>query len=74
MSTPRLYIGNRNYSSWSLRPWLFMSEHPFTETAGLDPSRRKVHRAQVARARSAARAGDGRQRRPGRGIAVRSFR
>lgn len=22
---PRLYIGNRNYSSWSLRPWLLMS-------------------------------------------------
>jgi glutathione S-transferase len=23
-SVPRLYIGNRNYSSWSLRPWLFL--------------------------------------------------
>jgi len=22
MSTPLLYIGNKNYSSWSLRPWL----------------------------------------------------
>lgn len=22
MTTPTLYIGNRNYSSWSLRPWL----------------------------------------------------
>jgi glutathione S-transferase len=22
----RLYIGNKNYSSWSLRPWLLMSE------------------------------------------------
>ena len=21
---PRLVIGNRNYSSWSLRPWLFL--------------------------------------------------
>ncbi|MDZ4811173.1 MAG: glutathione S-transferase family protein [Pseudomonadota bacterium] len=21
---PKLYIGNRNYSSWSLRPWLFL--------------------------------------------------
>ena len=26
MNTPLLYIGNRNYSSWSLRPWLFLSE------------------------------------------------
>lgn len=28
-----LYIGNRNYSSWSLRPWLFlkMNAIPFTE-------------------------------------------
>lgn len=23
-SVPKLYIGNRNYSSWSLRPWLFL--------------------------------------------------
>ena len=28
-----LVIGNKNYSSWSLRPWLFMRQHevPFTE-------------------------------------------
>ena len=28
-----LYIGNKNYSSWSLRPWLLMTESgiPFTE-------------------------------------------
>ena len=28
-----LYIGNKNYSSWSLRPWLLMKhfESPFTE-------------------------------------------
>ena len=24
MSAPRLVIGNRNYSSWSLRPWLLL--------------------------------------------------
>jgi glutathione S-transferase len=24
MSTPVLYIGNKNYSSWSLRPWLLL--------------------------------------------------
>ena len=23
---PRLIIGNKNYSSWSLRPWLLMKE------------------------------------------------
>ncbi|OEY65478.1 glutathione S-transferase family protein [Marinobacter sp. X15-166B] len=29
----KLVIGNKNYSSWSLRPWLFMSVHelPFEE-------------------------------------------
>ena len=27
---PRLIIGNKNYSSWSLRPWLLMKE------AGID--------------------------------------
>jgi glutathione S-transferase len=28
-----LYIGNRNYSSWSLRPWVLLKAHavPFTE-------------------------------------------
>ena len=28
-----LYIGNKNYSSWSLRPWLLMKHFaiPFTE-------------------------------------------
>jgi len=28
-----LYIGNKNYSSWSLRPWILMRELgiPFTE-------------------------------------------
>ncbi len=24
MSTPLLIIGNKNYSSWSLRPWILM--------------------------------------------------
>jgi glutathione S-transferase len=29
----QLYIGNKNYSSWSLRPWVLMREHaiPFVE-------------------------------------------
>jgi glutathione S-transferase len=33
MSTPTLVIGNKNYSSWSLRPWLFLknAEIPFKE-------------------------------------------
>ncbi|MEY3372326.1 MAG: hypothetical protein RLZZ537_794, partial [Pseudomonadota bacterium] len=33
MSNYTLYIANRNYSSWSLRPWLLMTELqiPFTE-------------------------------------------
>ncbi len=26
MTTPKLYIGNRNYSSWSLRAWLLLAE------------------------------------------------
>jgi glutathione S-transferase len=30
---PTLYIGNKNYSSWSLRPWLLLTQAgiPFTE-------------------------------------------
>lgn len=33
MSAYSLYIANKNYSSWSLRPWLLMTEQgiPFTE-------------------------------------------
>jgi glutathione S-transferase len=33
MPTPTLYIGNKNYSSWSLRPWFLLTarEIPFTE-------------------------------------------
>jgi len=27
MAAVTLVIGNRNYSSWSLRPWLFMKQH-----------------------------------------------
>ncbi len=27
MSNPLLIIGNKNYSSWSLRPWIFMRHH-----------------------------------------------
>lgn len=34
MATPRLVIGNRNYSTWSLRAWLFLRHHgiEFDET------------------------------------------
>lgn len=34
MSDVTLVIGNRNYSSWSFRPWLFLklNDIPFTET------------------------------------------
>ena len=34
MTLPTLYIANKNYSSWSLRPWLLMTELgiDFTET------------------------------------------
>ena len=33
MSKLTLVIGNKNYSSWSLRPWVFLKHHqiPFTE-------------------------------------------
>ena len=33
MDTPILVIGNKNYSSWSLRPWIFMKQNniAFTE-------------------------------------------
>ena len=33
MADIKLYIGNKNYSSWSMRPWLVLrkSELPFTE-------------------------------------------
>ena len=27
MSKLTLIIGNKNYSSWSLRPWIFMKHH-----------------------------------------------
>lgn len=36
MSRPLLVIGNRNYSSWSLRPWVFMRHH------GIDFEERRV--------------------------------
>ena len=34
MTVPTLYIGNKNYSSWSLRPWLVLrkAQLPFEET------------------------------------------
>jgi glutathione S-transferase len=36
MTRPTLVIGNRNYSSWSLRPWVFMRHH------GLDFEERRL--------------------------------
>ncbi|HEY9380155.1 MAG TPA: glutathione S-transferase family protein [Burkholderiales bacterium] len=36
MSRPLLLIGNKNYSSWSLRPWLFLKQH------GIDFEERRV--------------------------------
>lgn len=36
MSRPLLVIGNKNYSSWSMRPWLLMRE------AGIDFDERRV--------------------------------
>ncbi len=36
MSRPLLLIGNKNYSSWSLRPWLFLRHH------GIDFEERRV--------------------------------
>ncbi|MDQ7019038.1 MAG: glutathione S-transferase [Robiginitomaculum sp.] len=34
MTVPTLYIGNKNYSSWSMRPWLVLrkAQLPFEET------------------------------------------
>lgn len=36
MLTPILVIGNKNYSSWSLRPWIFMKQ------TGIDFSEKRV--------------------------------
>jgi glutathione S-transferase len=36
MTRPTLVIGNQNYSSWSLRPWVFMRHH------GLDFEERRL--------------------------------
>lgn len=41
MSRPLLVIGNRNYSSWSLRPWLLMRE------AGIDFAEERLPLATV---------------------------
>lgn len=55
----RLYIGNKNYSSWSLRPWLVMrqAEIPFEEVKLRldDPSRPKSFREQALRLSPTAR-------------------
>ena len=43
----KLYIGNKNYSSWSMRPWVLLKQ------AGIDAIAAQV-RARVARQLSAA--------------------
>ena len=49
MSTrPKLYIGNRNYSSWSLRPWLFLHEFGVAFEDEVIPLDTPEFRAQVA--------------------------
>ena len=43
-----LYIGNKNYSSWSMRPWVLMKQAgiPFTERLlRFDPVARKTEHA-----------------------------
>ena len=49
MSDLRLYIGNRNYSSWSLRPWLCLTwaELPFAEVV-IDLDQPGYGQAQIA--------------------------
>jgi glutathione S-transferase len=53
---PILYIGNKNYSSWSLRPWLLLRELgvpfeerllPFGDEAAWGPFRARVPAAKV---------------------------
>ncbi len=46
---PKLYIGNRNYSSWSLRPWLFMHEFGVAFDDEVIPLDTPEFRAQVAK-------------------------
>lgn len=49
---PTLYIGNKNYSSWSLRPWLLARQAgiPFTERRlSLDFAPGSAFKAEVAR-------------------------
>jgi glutathione S-transferase len=46
---PRLYIGNRNYSSWSLRPWLFMHAFDVAFDDEVIPLDTPEFQAQVAR-------------------------
>lgn len=48
-SLPKLYIGNRNYSSWSLRPWLFLSEFGVAFDDEVIPLDTPAFHAQVAR-------------------------
>jgi hypothetical protein len=45
-----LYIGNKNYSSWSLRPWLLMKHFgiPFNEHMVSGCRARLQRRAQAA--------------------------
>ena len=47
----KLYIGNKNYSSWSLRPWFLLRQAGIEfeeELLTLDPSRRDAFKATLA--------------------------
>jgi hypothetical protein len=44
----KLYIANKNYSSWSLRPWVLMRTLGIAFEESLKPLRAKSHSPQVA--------------------------
>lgn len=49
MPRPRLYVGNRNYSSWSLRPWLALTWAGLdVETVDVDLDRPGYGQGQIA--------------------------
>lgn len=45
---PRLIVGNRNYSSWSLRPWLFLRQSGLAFTTEVIPLDTADFKRQVA--------------------------
>lgn len=48
MSDLTLIIGNKNYSSWSLRPWIFLKEHGIAFTEKRVPLFQETTDAQLA--------------------------